>query len=166
MTDQVILTIGNSMMGDDAAGPLLASLLQCSPVPGWQAVDGGAVPENVMHRVRAMTPNRVLVVDATEMALEPGEVRLVDDRFISEQFIMTTHNLPVSLLIASLRETVPEVLFLGIQPSVVAFGYPISSVVEQAVVGIHAKLQSGTAIEAWPYLNCGDGREDEETQGG
>ena len=152
MTDQVILTIGNSMMGDDAAGPLLSSLLQRSPVPGWQVVDGGSAPENVVHCVRAIAPSRVLVVDATEMELEPGEVRLVDDRFISEQFIITTHDLPVSFLIAALRESVPEVLLLGIQPSLVAFGYPISHAVEQAVVNIHAKLQSGAGADAWPYL--------------
>jgi hydrogenase 3 maturation protease len=154
------------MMGDDAAGPLLSSLLQRSPVPGWQVVDGGSAPENVVHRVRAIAPDRVLVVDATEMELEPGEVRLVDDSFISGQFIITTHDLPVSFLIAALRESVPEVLFLGIQPSLVAFGYPISPAVEQAVINIHAQLQSGAAIDAWPYLNSRHGSQGEETRRG
>ena len=87
-----------------------------------------------MHRVRTIAPNRVFVVDATQTDLGPGEVRVLDDRFISEQFIITTHDLPVSFLLAALRETVPEVLFLGIQPSLSAFGYPISPAVEQAVV--------------------------------
>ncbi len=150
--DQIILTVGNSMMGDDAAGPLLASLLQRSPASGWQVVDGGSTPENVVHRVRAIAPDRVLIVDAAEMELEPGEVRLVDDRFIAERFIITTHDLPMSFLIAALRESVPEVQFLGIQPSLVAFGYPISAAVEQAVMNIHARLQSGASIEAWPLL--------------
>ena len=166
MNQQVILTVGNSMMGDDGAGPLLSSLLQRSPVPGWQVVDGGSAPENVVHRVRAIAPNRVLVIDATQMELEPGEVRLVDDRLISEQFIITTHDLPVSFLIAALRESVPEVLFLGIQPSLVAFGYPISPAVEQAVINIHAQLQSGAAIDAWPYLNSRHGSQGEETRRG
>jgi hypothetical protein len=39
-------------------------------------------------------------------------------------------------LIAALRESVPDVLFLGIQPSLVVFGYPILPAVEQAVVNI------------------------------
>jgi hydrogenase 3 maturation protease len=152
MSQQVILTVGNAMMGDDAAGPLLSSLLERSPAPGWQVVDGGSAPEDEVHRVRKLAPNRVLVVDATEMELAPGAVRLVDDRFISEQFIITTHKLPLSFLIAALRESVPEVLFLGIQPSLVAFGYPISPAVEKAVVNIHAHLQRGAAADAWPYL--------------
>ena len=159
MSDQVILTVGNSMMGDDAAGPLLSSLLQRSPVPGWQVVDGGSAPENVVHRVRALAPKRVLVVDATEMELEPGEVRLIDDRFISEQFIMTTHDLPVSFLIAALRESVPEVLLLGIQPLLVAFGYPVSPAVQQAVLNVHAQLRGGAAINnGWSYLEVHDSR--------
>jgi hydrogenase 3 maturation protease len=166
MNQQVILTVGNSMMGDDGAGPLLSSLLERSPVPGWQVVDGGSAPENVIHRVRAIAPTRVIVVDATEMELEPGEVRFVDDRLISRQFIMTTHNMPVSFLIEALRESVPEVLLLGIQPSLVAFGYPISPAVEQAVVDIHAKLQSGAAIDAWPHLNGSHGSKGEQTPHG
>jgi hydrogenase maturation protease len=82
MGDQVILTVGNVMMGDDAAGPRLAALLQRSPAPGWQVVDGGSAPENVVHRVRAIAPERVLVVDSAEMELGPGEVCLVNDRLI------------------------------------------------------------------------------------
>lgn len=152
MNKQVILTVGNSMMGDDAAGPLLSSLLQQLPAPGWQVVDGGSAPENVLHRVRAIAPTRVVVVDATDMALDPGEVRLVDDQFIAEQFIITTHDMPLSFLIAALRESVPQVQLLGIQPLVVAFGYPISTAVEQAVVSIHARLRSGAPVDVWPCL--------------
>jgi len=154
MSDQVILTVGNSMMGDDGAGPLLAALLQRSPAPGWRVVDGGSAPENVVHQVRAIGPKRVLVVDATDMALPPGEVRLVDDEFIAEQFIMTTHDLPVSFLIATLRDSVPEVRLLGIQPSVVAFGYPVSAIVERAIATIHARLQSGAQPDMWPSLDA------------
>lgn len=152
MNAQVILTVGNRMMGDDAAGPLLSSLLRQSPAPDWQVIDGGSAPENVLHRVRAIAPKRVLVVDATEMELEPGEVRLIDDSLIAEQFIITTHDLPLSFLIAALRESVPEVRLLGIQPSLVAFGYPISPAVAQAVTLVHAQLQSGAPVEAWPQL--------------
>lgn len=152
MSEQVILTVGNGMMGDDAAGPLLASLLKRSPVPGWQVVDGGSAPENVVHRVRELAPERVLVVDAADMELEPGEVRLVDHRYIAERFIITTHNLPVSFLIGVLRESVPEVYFLGIQPFLVAFGYPLSAAVERAVMRVHARLQQGAPVDSWPRL--------------
>lgn len=152
MSGQVILTVGSDMMGDDGAGPLLCSLLQSAPAPGWQVMDGGSAPENVVHRIRSAAPSRVLVVDAAEMALEPGEVRLVDDRFIAERFIMTTHDLPLSFVIMMLRESVPDVRLLGIQPSLVAFGYPISAAVRRAVEHIHAALRSGASLDAWRPL--------------
>jgi hydrogenase 3 maturation protease len=150
--DQVLLTVGNVMMGDDAAGPRLAALLQRSPAPGWQVVDGGSAPENVVHRVRAMAPERTLVVDSAEMELGPGEVCLVDEHLIVERFITTTHNLPVSFLIEALRQTIPEVHFLGIQPVLVSFGYPLSAAVERAIMDIHARLQQGAPIDSWPRL--------------
>lgn len=154
MSEQVVLTIGNSMMGDDAAGPLLAELLQRSPAPGWQVIDGGIAPENVVHRVRAAAPRLVLVFDAVDMGLEPGQVCLVDEGLISRQTIMTTHDLPVCFLMASLRETIPDVCFLGVQPSLVAFGYPVSTAVEQAVLKVHAQLRSGMSPTAWPLLRA------------
>lgn len=153
MSGRVVLTVGNGMMGDDGAGPLLAARLKRSPAPGWQVVDGGSAPENVVHHVRALEPDLVLVVDATEMELDPGDVRLVDDEVIADRFIMTTHDMPLSFLIASLRETVAEVRLLGIQPSLVAFGYPMSAAVERAVGEIHAALMDGAAPDAWPALD-------------
>ena len=117
MSGRVLLTVDNSMMGDDGADPLLAALLKRSPAPGWQMLDGASAPELVVHRVRALAPEQVLVVDATEIGLEPGAVRLVDDRTIAERFIMTTHDLPLSFLIELLRQTVADVRLLGIQPS-------------------------------------------------
>jgi hydrogenase 3 maturation protease len=164
LTEQVILTVGNGMMGDDAAGPLLSTLLQQSPAPGWQVVHGGSAPENVLHHVRAIEPQRVLVVDATEMELAPGEVRLIDDRTIVEQFIITTHDMPLSFLMAALRESVPEVHLLGIQPSLVAFGYPMSPAVHAAVTDIHARLRNGASVDAWPYLEASSAASHQKVQ--
>lgn len=152
MVDNVVLAVGNSMMGDDGVGPLLAELMALTPVPGWAAVDGGSAPENHTHHVRELNPNRVVVVDAAELGLAPGEIRIVDDRNIAELFIMTTHNLPISFLIERLREDVPEVIFLGVQPGVVAFSFPMSDVVRTAVETIHSRLSSGEGVESFEQM--------------
>lgn len=152
MTANVVLTVGNSMMGDDGAGPLLAELMTQSPIADWTVIDGGSMPENHSHHVSELNPARVIVVDAAEMGLAPGEIRIVDDRHIAELFIMTTHNLPISFLIERLREDVPEVVFLGIQPGTVAFSYPMCDAVKSAVETIHARLASGEGIEAFEQL--------------
>jgi len=129
---------------------LLAQALLGSPVDGWDVLDGGSAPENCIHQIREMAPEQILVVDAADMDLTPGEVRLIDDDKLDDPFLMTTHTLPLSYLIQSLRESTPKVDLLGIQPQVVAFGYPVSPEVKQAVRQVHECLQK--AEPAWEYL--------------
>jgi len=138
---RLVLTVGNQMMGDDAAGPLLAQTMLGSPVDGWDVLDGGSAPENCMHLIREMAPEHVLVVDAADMDLAPGEIRLISDERLEDQFLMTTHTLPLSYLIQSLRESTSKVDLLGIQPLMVAFGYPLSPEVKQAVGLVYESLK-------------------------
>ena len=99
---KLALTVGNGMMGDDAAGPLLARMLRLSPIDGWEVLDGGSVPENVLHIIRAKCPEEVLVIDAADMDLAPGEVRLISPERVGDPFFMNTHALPLSYLVQSL----------------------------------------------------------------
>lgn len=155
MTDNVVLAVGNSMMGDDGAGPLLAEMLGHSPVAGWAVIDGGSAPENYAHQVIALSPRRVVVVDAADMGIAPGEIRIVDDRCIADMFFMTTHNLPISFLMERLREEVEEVVFVGIQPAVVAYGFPMMDVVKQAVENLYARIWSGQGLNEVECLVAG-----------
>ncbi|MRF53220.1 hydrogenase maturation peptidase HycI, partial [Stenotrophomonas sp. MY15] len=91
----VLLCVGNSMMGDDGAGPLLAEMCAARPVGEWVVIDGGSAPENDIVAIRELRPDRLLIVDATDMGLNPGEIRLVDPDDIAEMFMMTTHNMPL-----------------------------------------------------------------------
>lgn len=139
-----LLCVGNSMMGDDGAGPRLAELCAEQPLPGWTVVDGGAAPENDIGFLREQRPQHLVIVDATDMGLAPGEMRIIDENDIADMFMMTTHNLPLTFLIQQLREDIPQITFVGIQPDVVAFYYPMSAAVEQAVNRLHQRL---TALE-------------------
>jgi hydrogenase 3 maturation protease len=138
---KLVLTVGNGMMGDDAAGPLLAQTMQHAPVGGWDVLDGASAPENCLHLVREMAPEQVLIVDAADMDLTPGEIRLLDADGLEDPFLMTTHTLPLLYLVQALREIAPKVDLLGIQPRMVAFGYPISPEIHQAVRQIYESLE-------------------------
>lgn len=140
---QVLLTVGNSMMGDDGAGPLLADLLAQQPAAEWLVIEGGSAPENVTHRVAQEGAARVLLFDAADMGLAPGELRLVDEALIADMFIMSTHNLPLNFVMERLREHGAQVDFLGVQPDLVAFGCPIGAPVQAAVEQVAAVLRSG-----------------------
>lgn len=139
-TTNLVLTVGNSMMGDDGAGPLLAERMTQQPLADWQVIDGGSAPENVVHRIRALQPTRLIIVDAADMELPPGEIRIIDPERIAEMFIMSTHNLPLNFLIDQLKEDIHEVLFVGIQPTLVAFYFPMTDVVKQAVETLYQQL--------------------------
>ena len=139
MTD-VLLCVGNSMMGDDGAGPLLAETCAANPTGGWVVIDGGSAPENDVVAIRELRPDRLLIVDATDMGLSPGEIRIVDPDDIAEMFMMTTHNMPLNYLIEQLKEDVGEVIFLGIQPDIVGFYYPMTEPIKDAVAEVYRRL--------------------------
>jgi len=132
------------MMGDDGAGPLLAEKFRAAPQGEWVLVDGGSAPENDIGAIRELRPARLLLVDATEMGLNPGEIRIIDPEDIAEMFMMTTHNMPLNYLVDQLREDVGEVIFLGIQPDIVGFYYPMTDPVKHAVDTVYDRLAQWT----------------------
>ncbi len=140
MKRRLVFTVGNELMGDDAAGPLLARRLEKLPLACWDVLDGGNAPENYIYKIREMEPERVVVVDSADMDLQPGEVRHVDRDAIGSLFLVTTHSLPLSFLMDSIRESVSRVELIGIQPRTVAFGSPVSREVSQAVERVYAWL--------------------------
>jgi hydrogenase 3 maturation protease len=146
----IVLTVGNDLMGDDGAGPLLAARLEADPAPGWAVIDGGATPENVMHTVRAAAPGRVLLVDAADMGLPPGSIRRIDPGQVADRFLIDTHAIPLDYLVASLGETVGEVIFVGIQPARVAFYEDMTAPVRAAVEDFHGRLKAGADPADFP----------------
>jgi hydrogenase 3 maturation protease len=91
------------MMGDDGAGPLLAEMCAANPQGNWVVIDGGSAPENDVVAIRELRPDRLLIVDATDMGLNPGEIRLIDPDDIAEMFMMTTHNMPLNYLVDQIK---------------------------------------------------------------
>lgn len=151
MTD-VLLCVGNSMMGDDGAGPLLAEMCAANPAGQWVVIDGGSAPENDIVAIRELRPERLLIVDATDMGLNPGDIRIIDPDDIAEMFMMTTHNMPLNYLVDQLKEDVGEVIFLGIQPDIVGFYYPMTQPVKEAVARVYQQLagwQGQAALLSW-----------------
>lgn len=138
----LVLTVGNAMMGDDGAGPYLADKLQAAPLPGWVHIDGGIAPENVVHQVRELQPARVVLVDAAEIGEKAGTLRVIPPETIAEMFIFSTHNMPLNFLIDELKTFVPEVIFVGVQPAIVAFSFPMTEMVSGAMDYLYRHLDA------------------------
>lgn len=151
---KVLLCVGNSLMGDDGAGPLLAEKCQASPPGDWVVIDGGSAPENDVVAIRALRPALLLIVDATDMMLNPGEIRVIDPDDIAEMLMMTTHNIPLNYLVDQLKEDVGEVVFLGIQPDIVGFYYPMTEAVKAAVEQVYQRLATWAGSGGYAQLTA------------
>ncbi len=109
---RMLLGIGNTLLGDDGVGNHIASLVRAR---GWNAIDCGTMPENFTVVVRRHHPEILVLVDATDLGLSPGEFRMVSDNHI-EDVSIGTHNMPLSFLMEYLAESAGRVLFIGVQP--------------------------------------------------
>lgn len=138
-----MLAVGNPMMGDDGAGPLLYHLMTQNPIENWHAVNGGSIPENHVHTIRRLNPKRLLIVDAADMELDIGEIKIIDKESIANMFFVSTHNLPLNFLIDQLEQDIDEILFIGIQPDIVSFGFPMSEKVKSAVGFLYDLIKQG-----------------------
>ena len=104
MKKNLVVVVGNDMMGDDGAGPMLARRIKEAPLKDWDVLEGGNVPENYLFRIREMEPERVIIVDAADMDLPTGEIGLIDKEGIASVFLMTTHTLPLSYMMEAVAE--------------------------------------------------------------
>lgn len=109
---RMILGIGNTLHGDDGVGNYIAAQFRAR---GWNSIDCGTMPENFTSVVRRHHPEILLLIDATDLSLSPGQFRIVKEDQI-EDVSTGTHNMPLSFLMKYLSESAGRVLFIGIQP--------------------------------------------------
>ncbi|MDE4907421.1 hydrogenase 3 maturation endopeptidase HyCI [Methanogenium marinum] len=124
---KMLFGVGNTMLGDDGIGPWVAERMK--DCPDWHAEDCGTAPENFTGVVRKMQPHLLVIVDAADMSLTPGEFRRIPAEAVG-QAGFDTHSLPLTHIIGYLRESMPEmprIILIGIQPGPVEFHEGISA---------------------------------------
>jgi hydrogenase 3 maturation protease len=136
----MLLGIGNTLRRDDGIGCLVARRFTNE---GWKAIDCGTAPENFTAVVRRERPDLLVLVDAADMGLEPGEFRRIPPHRIQDVGI-GTHQLPLSHLIAYLAPDAGEIILVGIQPKTVADGEAISTEVIEGARRLMAHIRENT----------------------
>lgn len=149
--NNIVLTVGNSMMADDGAGPLLAQMIKQQPIADWCVLEGGSMPEDCLHLIRQAQPQRVIVVDAADMGEAAGDIRIIDPETIVDMYVVSTHSLPLNFLIDDLKTFVPEVVFIGIQPAIVAFSFPLTEMVRSAVETVYQGLSNWQGLAEFEH---------------
>jgi hydrogenase 3 maturation protease len=110
--DFLVMCIGNSQGGDDAVGPYIARKLKELNI---DVIDSGTTPENYTSVVKQINPKKLIIIDAADMGLKPGEIRIVPKEKIGVMTI-STHGIPTSVLMNYLEQYVKELILIGIQP--------------------------------------------------
>jgi len=131
----VILGIGNILKSDDGAGPYLINKLKKARLrSNLELLDAGTAPENFTGKIKQLSPNTLIMVDAADFCGKAGEVRVIEEEKLGSVGF-TTHNLPLKDLIRFLRVEIPElrVVLIGIQPKKVEFGEELSPEVKSAI---------------------------------
>lgn len=139
MKRKLLMGVGNDIRGDDAVGELVAREFNKDD---WETVDCGSVPENHIIMVEKGEYDTVVIVDAANMGLNPGEIRIVD-RELLNVFTMSTHALPLSLVIDYLEERTKEVFLIGIQPKDMRLKEGMTAELKEAKNKILKLLKSG-----------------------
>jgi len=115
----LIMCIGNRGGGDDAIGPYLADKFKKIENKEMIVLDCGTVPENYTSVVKKYKPKNLVIIDAVEMGLKPGEIRIVPEEKIGKMHV-STHGTPISVLMMYLKEHVGRILLVGVQPEVMS----------------------------------------------
>lgn len=107
------MCIGNKNAGDDSVGPYIAKSLKKTKKINY--IDCGIIPENYTSLVKKYKPKKLIIIDAADMNLKPGEIRIISKEKIGLMHI-STHNMPISILINYLENYINKIYFIGIQP--------------------------------------------------
>lgn len=127
----VVLGAGNTLRGDDGAGPAVAArLAELFPALSF---DGGQAPENYLGPLRRAAPETVVLVDAADFSGTPGEIRVLSADDI-EGVTLGTHGAPLDGLMRLIEgETGATTHLVAIQAKNTSLGAAMSEEVRRAV---------------------------------
>jgi len=113
---KALLVVGNRLRGDDGVAPYLGDLVQMEAL-GWKIFYGEDVPENEFNKIRAYAPDLIVVADAmTGMNVGRVEIMNLSD---DKDYMYSTHDIPMPILISYLRGFCEAVLFLGLNVDII-----------------------------------------------
>ncbi len=144
MSHKIILGIGNPLGGDDAVGSFVvrrvnerrqgkadAERAKSSRQQDITAIDAGTAPESYTSIIRRNRPEQLVLVDAADMGLPPGSIRLLSPEKIAT-LSFSTHSMPLSEFVSYVSEFCGQVYIIGIQPKRTTIGDKLSDIVQKS----------------------------------
>lgn len=138
----ILLGVGNELNGDDGIGGWIARNFSSEE---WISIDCFTVPENYMTEIKRYKAEKIVIVDAADMGLEAGDIRIIPKEKIGSASF-STHSLPLSVFISHIEKiTEADVSLIGIQPK--QFYGEISKEVKRAGEKLLEILKKGNLDE-------------------
>ena len=95
-------------------------------------INGGSVPENFTGLIKKSNPSHIILIDASLMNMDAGEINIVNKDNIVDISI-STHSMSLSYLIKYLElEKDYNILFIGIEPEIMDLSFELSSKIKNS----------------------------------
>ena len=95
-------------------------------------INGCSVPENFTGLIKKINPSHIILIDASLMNKEAGEINIVNKDNIVDISI-STHSMSLSYLIKYLQlEKEYNILFIGIEPEIMDLSFELSSKIKDS----------------------------------
>ncbi len=139
----IVLGIGNTLKGDDGAGPLVCQ--QLTGKTSAELIDTGTVPENYIQPIIKKGPQSLLIIDAIDFGASPGSINIFKPEQLNSS-VFSTHTLSPRLFVDMITQAIDvDVYFIGIQPAQTQLGQSVSAQVNQAIQSL-----TQTLVEIFP----------------
>lgn len=139
----VILGIGSELMQDDAAGIFVTQNLIEKFGEGnskFRIYTGYTTPENFTKSITDFNPDHIIIVDAADLKIPPGNFSYIPVEAITD-FSLGTHKLSLIMMIKFLKEAInPEFIVIAIQYKSVEFNAEMTKEVQTGVKKLTALL--------------------------
>jgi hydrogenase 3 maturation protease len=145
-----LLAIGSELRCDDVAGLLVGQELsrKCAKAieQGRLAVFmGETAPENLTGEIKRFAPTHLLIVDACQCGLSPGNITMVDPLFTGGAYF-TTHKMPPNMLVQYIhKELGCGITLIGIEPRSIEFGASPTQIVLDAAQTLAESIAANIA---------------------
>jgi hydrogenase 3 maturation protease len=131
----VIAGIGNPIRCDDYVGLKIVEQLKGKLPKTTLLIEAETVPESYLSDIEEFEPSHVLIIDAANLGLIPGQASLVDAEVIANYSAITTHLLPLRIFCEYIKQTTSaKIALLLIEPESMDFGEGLTPEVEAAAL--------------------------------
>lgn len=117
-TKIVFMGIGEEKLSDDGVGPFIISELLKNSDEKYLFINAGIDPINRIDDIIEFQPSHLILFDTCTLNKPPGTVALIERENIQESVPISSHTIPIHIVVDLLIEKMPNlnVFMIGIVP--------------------------------------------------